>query len=531
MNNATLLALIRGKGILKVGRSLGPIISPLTSFLTLALIVGSLVGCGSGSGGSSVTLPTPGSAPSFSLQPLDQTVALGNSVTFMAGVSGIPAPVFQWKRDSVDIAGATSATYTIPVTTISDNGARFSVTAVNSAGSAISNTVLLTITMPQVPSAYVDLYSSLQGPLAGFDRGVTNTWNGQKSDVNFGGELLSANANRGQQLLRPNVLAGVRRELDSLKALGLRSVTVCIGFPVLYTPFFQFNGNAQDAAAYLAFYQTVASEIHQRNMKMVVESSLLFPGVYSAGSGFNLSGYYATLSVSELITAHGEMLALLAQQVRPDWINLGSEPDTMAANFGNQSLSTPAVFSALIAQEVARIRATGSTISLGAGVGTWKSNGAEFIQALAATGIDFIDLHIYPINMGFLDRLTQFTDYAQSFGKPVAISEAWLSKERDSEFSQYNAATDQTIFSRDAFSFWAPLDQTFLGSLVKFAHWKRLIYFSPFWTKYFHAYLDYPAVQGMTPGQITALSEQAASAALQAGTESTTGVFYGNAIR
>jgi len=92
---------------------------------------------------------------------------------------------------------------------------------------------------------------------------------------------------------------------------------------------------------------------------------------------------------------------------------------------------------------------------------------------------------------------TTLTDAALALGKPVAISEAWLSKERDSEFTQYNAATDQTIFSRDAFAFWAPLDQAFLGALVKFAHWKHLLYLSPFWTTRFHAYVDYQP--GLSP--------------------------------
>ena len=500
--------------------------SPARVATLLAWLLGSLIACGGGGSPQS-----PGNAPAFTSQPADLSVSLGLPASFTASASGAPAPSYQWQRGSADIPGATAATYTVAVTTMAEAGATFSVVASNGSGRATSRAAQLTVTPPAVPAAYADLYPALQGILAGYDQGITAAWNGQKSPVSFGGELLTANANRGRQLLGPNVMTAVRLELDRLRALGLQSVTVCMGFPVLYPAFFQFNGDPEDAAALLAFYTSVAAEIRQRNMKLVVESSLLFPGVYSTGSGFNLAGYYATLNVGQLGAAHADMLALLAVQVQPDWINLGSEPDTQATLFGNPTLGTPSGFAALIGQEVARIRAAGSSVPLGAGVGTWQANGGSFLAALAGTGIDYIDLHVYPVNLGFLDRLTQLTDAAQALGKPVAISEAWLSKERDAEFTQYNAATDQTIFSRDSFSFWAPLDQAFLGALVTFAHWKHLLYLSPFWTKFLHAYIDFGAAQGLTPAQVTTLADQAASVALQAGAVSSTGAYYRNALR
>jgi hypothetical protein len=456
---------------------------------------------------------------------------LGASATFTVSATGAPAPSFQWQRDGKDIPGATGTSYGIPVTTIAETGSSFTVVASNAAGSVTSRAALLSVNNPPVPTEFGDLYPVLQTRIRTFDGKVSAAWNGQKSGVSFGGELLTANGNRGLQLLGPTALAGVRLELDRLKALGLQSVVVAVGFPILHAPFFQYNGDPKDAAAFLAFYQTVAQEIHARNMKMVAKCSLLFTGSYTAGSGFDLAAYYASLSPSQLLSAQSEMAAELATKIQPDWINLGSEPDTQAALSGNAALGTPAGFAALIAQEVSHIRAAGSTIPLGAGVGTWQPKAGTFLMALSSTGIDYMDLHSYPLNDAILDGLVQLVDYAASQGKPVAISEVWASKERDSELGQLNGATDPTIFARDPFAFWAPLDQAFLGSLIKFAHWKKLIYLCPEWTKYYHAYVDYEAARGLTPTQVLALEDQAAAAAMQKGSFSTTGIFFSNAIR
>jgi uncharacterized protein (TIGR03437 family) len=193
---------------------------------------------------------------------------------------------------------------------------------------------------------------------------------------------------------------------------------------------------------------------------------------------------------------------------------------------------TPSGYSGVISAIVSQVRAAGvSGVPLGAGVGTWLRDGVTFIENLANAGIDYIDLHIYPVNFGFLlPNLIDFTNRAQALGKRVAISEAWLLKERDSEFQMINVASDPAIFARDAFSFWAPLDQKFLTSLVKFSHWKNLQYLSAFWSKYFWAYIDYSQVQNMDGAQITARSTEAAAAALQAGQITNTATAYKNAI-
>lgn len=86
----------------------------------------------------------------------------------------------------------------------------------------------------QVPADFQDLYGSLQQKLNTFDASILSQWNGTKSNVDFSAELLSANCNRGLQLLTAR--QGYLAELGRLKALGVNTVTVCAGFPILYQP-------------------------------------------------------------------------------------------------------------------------------------------------------------------------------------------------------------------------------------------------------------------------------------------------------
>ncbi|MBS0631586.1 MAG: immunoglobulin domain-containing protein [Verrucomicrobia bacterium] len=71
------------------------------------------------SSAATLTVNTP---PAFTTNPTGQTVLVGATVTFTAAASGSPAPTYQWRKNGVDIAGATSATYTIASAQLSDAG-------------------------------------------------------------------------------------------------------------------------------------------------------------------------------------------------------------------------------------------------------------------------------------------------------------------------------------------------------------------------------------------------------------------------
>ena len=87
-------------------------------------------------------------APSITTQPASKSVNVGQTATFTVAAAGTATLTYQWSKNGSAISGATSASYTTPATTISDNGALFMATVSNSAGSIITNTATLTVTVP-----------------------------------------------------------------------------------------------------------------------------------------------------------------------------------------------------------------------------------------------------------------------------------------------------------------------------------------------------------------------------------------------
>ena len=100
-----------------------------------------------GSGGSTqsgTAVLTVTGSPAITSQPTSQTVTAGNSVSFTVVATGTNPLSYQWYYNSSPISGAVSATYAInPVT--AGNAGNYYVTVTNTAGSATSNTVSLTV--------------------------------------------------------------------------------------------------------------------------------------------------------------------------------------------------------------------------------------------------------------------------------------------------------------------------------------------------------------------------------------------------
>ena len=94
--------------------------------------------------------------PSITLQPVDRTVAVGQSATFTVSATGSAPLAYQWRRNGNPIAGATGSSHTVANPQLSDSGALFDVDRVEFAfGSATSDTAQLTVTQNSVPAAAI----------------------------------------------------------------------------------------------------------------------------------------------------------------------------------------------------------------------------------------------------------------------------------------------------------------------------------------------------------------------------------------
>ena len=96
------------------------------------------------SNGAVLTVNVATAAPVITTQPVSQTVTAGASVTFSAAASGTPAPTYQWRKNGVNIGGATGAAYAI-ANVLSGDAGTYSVVATNSAGTATSSGAVLTV--------------------------------------------------------------------------------------------------------------------------------------------------------------------------------------------------------------------------------------------------------------------------------------------------------------------------------------------------------------------------------------------------
>lgn len=89
-----------------------------------------------------------GLAPSIQLQPASSSVASDKGVGFFVIASGSQPLKYQWRRNGVNIAGATFDFLALHTLSLADTGAKYSVVVSNIGGSTTSADAVLTVTVP-----------------------------------------------------------------------------------------------------------------------------------------------------------------------------------------------------------------------------------------------------------------------------------------------------------------------------------------------------------------------------------------------
>ena len=123
-----------------------------------------------------------GTAPVITNHPVSQTISQGNPVTFSVTATGTNPFTYQWRKNAVNIAGATNSTYTI-ASVVPANAGSYSVVVTNSAGNATSNNASLIVIAPNQPPV-----ASITAPGAGanYGGGDVISYSGSGSDPEDG---------------------------------------------------------------------------------------------------------------------------------------------------------------------------------------------------------------------------------------------------------------------------------------------------------------------------------------------------------
>jgi hypothetical protein len=345
-----------------------------------------------------------------------------------------------------------------------------------------------------VPSEYQRLYNEIAGKLDTFDGYLNSLPNGKENKITFGAELLPANSHQGDKLLTQENYDGTLLYLDALQSMGVQGVKIAINYPLLAPDF-------PNSAGYLEYYKNIGQELRKRNMTMLVAIGNLFPDP----SFTDLQVSFANLTFDEYRKTKRQIAESIINEIHPDYLTLANEPSTEAMTTGLKV--TVPEFTETVNYVLNGLDRRG--VHIGAGAGSWNS--LDYVKSLARdTAIDYVDIHIYPAN--YLEQALIIADIAHAGNKRLIIGEAWTYKAYDNELGDLNQiATQADIFSRDAYSFWEPLDSKFLEILARLASYEDYEFISPFWSKYFFGYLDYETVpEKLTYKQMAQLSNQKA---------------------
>ena len=124
---------------------------------------------------SNAAILTVNAPPAVTAQPVNQTVAAGQTATFSVTATGTAPLSYQWRKNGANISGATASAYTTPATASTDNGAQFSVVISNAAGSVTSNSATLTVNVPPSITTQPSSVTITSGQTATFSVTATGT--------------------------------------------------------------------------------------------------------------------------------------------------------------------------------------------------------------------------------------------------------------------------------------------------------------------------------------------------------------------
>lgn len=403
-----------------------------------------------------------------------------------------------------------------------------------------------TFLMPElagVPPLFQRLYTRLESVLARWNKEIDQKWNGTLYNMFIPmASVLPANSNAGFPILRKENRENTKIYIQRLKELGCRGVQLDIQFPILDPEYFKFAKqkglipkDSPEDKDFLEFYKKVAEEVRASGLRLSVESQVIF--TQKTWSPLPVEQYYAEFEKDGEagFAAYKQrklaMAKLIATELRPDFFTMEDEPDTAMSLTGIQLLKKKENYLGLVKDLVDGVRPlVRNTTKIASGIGIWMSDWESWLGDLLKLDVDFINLHIYPIEINayssrddIVPRTLKAADMAHQAGKGVAVGETWLYKTMP-----LDTKDPEVIYGRDYYDFWIPLDIEHLSLILKIAHFKKFEYVSPFWSSFFFSYLTYQEARGLNTAELKRRNNLKVYQNLMNGTFSPTGMAYRN---
>lgn len=352
---------------------------------------------------------------------------------------------------------------------------------------------------PTVPpnTIYATLFSAISPLVNNFSSSVAAACPTSQTSAKVYAELLPANANyvfttlpgesAGQVTAAANSAVSYAQNLQ--QRFGIKGVTIAIDYPVLVAnPANLPNANMTTAnyALFDSYYKQVATGIRGLGLGLDVETNIVFPTLLG-----QTSAYYAGLTVPMLENGVAEVAQHVIDDVKPDRVNLATEPATIAYNTALAQINSPSGYASFVGAIRAQVNTANSpTTQLGAGSDDWQS--PSFMTTLESSGtpLDYYDLHLYPPD--YLQTGITMLQQLQATSKPIVITEDWLNKQAQSVDGPGQPAPQVTEL-RNGYSFWGDLDAQYITSMMRLASCTNVRSVSFFSVNQFYSYVDYNA--------------------------------------
>ena len=360
---------------------------------------------------------------------------------------------------------------------------------------------------PDVPRVYARLYQLLDRQLTVVERHFDRRGPGTSATL-FTPELLSANSNTGENMLRPQAFQASLLLLKRFKEMGFRAVWISLDYPMLLPEF-------PRAAEYLDFYKRVAAAARSQGLAVCMDLGAFFP----KGTLSQVAWDYRGETVESFSRKARQQVETIIREISPDFLGILNEPDTQSRNTGlDFNVSNLRLFARTVLEGLDRGRTR-----IGLGAGTWSP--LEVFEMIARdTSVDFLDLHLYPVSGDLMtDKIDRIAALASQHRKGLVFGESWLYKASPGELRSNIAAWDD-IFARDVYEFWAPLDERFIAVLMRICGAHGAAFCNFFWSQYFFTYVPYTqATRGLPPAQLFAWAREDAAKNILSGTYSELG--------